>query len=65
MQNTGIETITLKYVNLPVITVSSRALFMRSIAFSLVGAHTISYNKIAKFALLIRSVPSLKLQFVK
>jgi hypothetical protein len=30
---------------LPVIIVSSRALFIRSIAFSLVGAQTISCNK--------------------
>jgi hypothetical protein len=33
---------------LPVITVSSRALFMRAIAFSLVGAHTISCNMVPK-----------------
>jgi len=31
------------YFTLPVITVSSRALFIRAIALSLVGAQTISY----------------------
>lgn len=33
-----------KLARLPVIIVSSSALLIRSIAFSLVGAHTISYN---------------------
>lgn len=35
-----------KLAPLPVIIVSSRALFIRSIAFSLVGAQTISYKRI-------------------
>jgi len=35
-------------IALPVIIVSSSALFMRSIAFSLVGAHTISCKRYAK-----------------
>lgn len=36
------------WINLPVMIVSSSALFMRSIAFSLVGAHTISYKNFQK-----------------
>ena len=44
-------------VQLPVIIVSSRALFMRSTAFSLVGAHTIS-------CILVPKLPNWLEQFV-